>query len=258
MPGMGGCRTESPRLLLLREGGPGDQTWGARHDPGSASPGPVRQRHSPAGRRRPKDRQDLHRQGAGAAGHRKRPPAASLVDGFEPYLRERLAAYPALTARRLLREIEERGFSGSHSVVRDRVREIRPARIAGYERASRRRRASRPKSTSPALRSSSPMSPECEVVDLRPRKSQADLAQDCTNPYFFHPQSATLRRSDRPKGFAIVPRRRETMTLARDETAEGKVRIFPTNRGVRLAPTAWLPTTVVKTGRLCNGDASTG
>ena len=65
--------------------------------------------------------------------YKKRPPAPSLVDRFEPYLRERLAAYPALTARRLLREIEERGFSGSYSVVRDRVREIRPARIAGYE-----------------------------------------------------------------------------------------------------------------------------
>ena len=38
----------------------------------------------------------------------KRPPAPSLVDRFEPYLRERLAAYPDLTARRLLREIKER------------------------------------------------------------------------------------------------------------------------------------------------------
>jgi len=65
--------------------------------------------------------------------YKKRPPAPSLVDGFEPYLRERLEAYPALTARRLLREIEERGFSGSYSVVRDRVRDIRPARIARFE-----------------------------------------------------------------------------------------------------------------------------
>jgi transposase len=48
-------------------------------------------------------------------------------------LRERLAAYPDLTARRLLREIRERGFAGSYSVVRDRVRGIRPARSVGYE-----------------------------------------------------------------------------------------------------------------------------
>jgi transposase len=65
--------------------------------------------------------------------YKKRPPAPSLVDCFEPYLRERLAAFPDLTARRLLREIKERGFAGGYSVVRDRVRDLRPARSAGYE-----------------------------------------------------------------------------------------------------------------------------
>ena len=65
--------------------------------------------------------------------YKKRPPAPSLVDGFEPYLRERLAAYPALTGRRLFREMKERGFCGGYSVVRDRVREIRPVRSIGYE-----------------------------------------------------------------------------------------------------------------------------
>ena len=50
--------------------------------------------------------------------YKKRPPAPSLIDGFEPYVRERLAAYPALTARRLLRELKDRGFPGSYSVVR--------------------------------------------------------------------------------------------------------------------------------------------
>ena len=39
----------------------------------------------------------------------------------------------ALTARRLFREIQERGFTGGYSVVRDRVRDIRPARSAGFE-----------------------------------------------------------------------------------------------------------------------------
>ena len=65
--------------------------------------------------------------------YKKRAPALGVVDRFEPYLRERLAAYSALTARRLFREIKERGFSGGYSVVRDRVRDIRPARSAGYE-----------------------------------------------------------------------------------------------------------------------------
>jgi transposase len=65
--------------------------------------------------------------------YKKRAAPPSVIDRFEPYLRERLAAFPALTARRLFREIKERGFSGGYSVVRDRVREIRPARTAGYE-----------------------------------------------------------------------------------------------------------------------------
>ena len=65
--------------------------------------------------------------------YKKRPPAPSLIDGFEPYVRERLAAYPALTAQRLLRELKERGFPGSYSVVRDRVRDLRPPRSAGFE-----------------------------------------------------------------------------------------------------------------------------
>jgi transposase len=65
--------------------------------------------------------------------YKKRAPAPGVIDGFEPYLRERLAAYPTLTARRLFREIKERGYSGGYSVVRDRARDIRPARTAGYE-----------------------------------------------------------------------------------------------------------------------------
>ena len=53
--------------------------------------------------------------------YKKRPPAPSLIDRFEPYLRERLAAYPALTGQRLFRELKERGYSGGYSVVRDRA-----------------------------------------------------------------------------------------------------------------------------------------
>lgn len=92
----------------------------------------ARQRHRPAGRRRSKDRRTYiakglepptHKKGAGARRRRS--------------LRTVLAGAPGdlsrLTARRLFREIKERGFSGGYSVVRDRVRDIRPARDAGYE-----------------------------------------------------------------------------------------------------------------------------
>src|SRR5580700_11257144 len=65
--------------------------------------------------------------------YKKRAPAPAIVDPFEPYLRERLATYPALTAVRLWREIKERGFAGGYSVVRDRARDLRPIRAAGFE-----------------------------------------------------------------------------------------------------------------------------
>ena len=65
--------------------------------------------------------------------YKKRTPAPPIVDPFEPYLRERLATYPGLTAVRLWREIKERGFAGGYSVVRDRARDLRPIRAAGFE-----------------------------------------------------------------------------------------------------------------------------
>ncbi len=65
--------------------------------------------------------------------YKKRAPTPSIVASYEPYLRERLAAYPALTGRRLWRELKERGFTGCYSVVRDCLRELRPPRTSGFE-----------------------------------------------------------------------------------------------------------------------------
>ncbi|SPP98047.1 Putative transposase (Fragment) [Bradyrhizobium vignae] len=65
--------------------------------------------------------------------YKKRAVRPGIVDHFEAYLRERLAAYPALTAVRLWRELKERGFVGGYSIVRDRVRELRPAQPAAFE-----------------------------------------------------------------------------------------------------------------------------
>ena len=44
--------------------------------------------------------------------YKKRPPSPGLLAPFAPYLRERLAAYPGLTGRRLWRELKERGYVG--------------------------------------------------------------------------------------------------------------------------------------------------
>ena len=65
--------------------------------------------------------------------YKKRKPRPGIVDPFEAYLLERLAAYPGLTAVRLWREIKERGFPGGYSAVRDGVRDLRPARSVGFE-----------------------------------------------------------------------------------------------------------------------------
>ena len=43
-----------------------------------------------------------------------RPRRPKRTDPFLPYLRERLAAYPGLTAVRLWRELRERGYVGGY------------------------------------------------------------------------------------------------------------------------------------------------
>jgi transposase len=55
-----------------------------------------------------------------------RTPEPKSTDPFLPYLRERLATYPGLTAVRLHRELKERGFAGSYTIVKRAVRDIRP------------------------------------------------------------------------------------------------------------------------------------
>lgn len=50
----------------------------------------------------------------------------SLVDAYEPVLRELLARYPDMTARRLFEELRGRGFRGQYTIVRERVGLLRP------------------------------------------------------------------------------------------------------------------------------------
>lgn len=50
----------------------------------------------------------------------------SVVDPFEPILKELLAKYPSLTVERALQELRARGYTGGYTVVRERVRLLRP------------------------------------------------------------------------------------------------------------------------------------
>ena len=63
-----------------------------------------------------------------------RQPRSTVITRFEPYLRERIAAFPELTGSRLLREIKELGYSGGYTAVKDFLRTIRPRALQAFER----------------------------------------------------------------------------------------------------------------------------
>ena len=62
-----------------------------------------------------------------------RAPRPQKIDPYVEFLRDRLQAFPQLTASRLHREIQPLGFSGGYSTVKEAVRGLRPARVMGFE-----------------------------------------------------------------------------------------------------------------------------
>src|SRR5215212_8842141 len=62
-----------------------------------------------------------------------REPRPKSTAAFLPYLRERLAAFPGLTAVRLWRELRERGYLGGYTAVKRAVRDIRPDPVMPFE-----------------------------------------------------------------------------------------------------------------------------
>jgi transposase len=52
-----------------------------------------------------------------------RKPKTTVLQPFERYLRERIAAVPQLSGRRLHRESRELGYTGSYTIVTDFLRE---------------------------------------------------------------------------------------------------------------------------------------
>lgn len=72
--------------------------------------------------------------GLEAPGYKARKPRPTLVGPFEDYLAQRVAAWPGLSAKRLLREIQERGYAGSYTSLKDYLRTVRPKAAAAFER----------------------------------------------------------------------------------------------------------------------------
>lgn len=62
-----------------------------------------------------------------------RAPRPQRIDAYLGFLRDRLHAFPGLTAVRLLREIKPLGFTGGYSTVKEAVRALRPAPFIGFE-----------------------------------------------------------------------------------------------------------------------------
>jgi len=62
-----------------------------------------------------------------------RRPRASKIAPFARYLRERLAAFPQLSGRRLHRELRELGYAGSYSILTEFLRPMRPIEPAPFE-----------------------------------------------------------------------------------------------------------------------------
>ena len=63
-----------------------------------------------------------------------RNPRPTVITPVEAYLRERIAAFPDLNGSRLLREIQERGYTGGYTALKDFLRTIRPAAPPPFER----------------------------------------------------------------------------------------------------------------------------
>ena len=59
---------------------------------------------------------------------------STVLDAYAAYLTERVAAFPDLSGRRLLREIRKLGYEGSYSTLKPFLREIRPQIRAKFER----------------------------------------------------------------------------------------------------------------------------
>jgi transposase len=73
-------------------------------------------------------RRALSSQDGPPADAKRRPLPPPKLDPFKAYLAERLKDYPELSGHKLLQEIRGRGYPGGHSILREYLQTLRPAR----------------------------------------------------------------------------------------------------------------------------------
>lgn len=66
--------------------------------------------------------------------YKPRPSVISVLEPYKPYLQHKLAAYPGLSAKRLLREIKAMGYTGGYTTLTEYLRTIRQPKSAQFER----------------------------------------------------------------------------------------------------------------------------
>lgn len=65
--------------------------------------------------------------------YKPRTPRAGPLEPFKAYLLERVQAWPELTGARLLREIQELGYAGGRTALKDYLRQVRPKPATAFE-----------------------------------------------------------------------------------------------------------------------------
>ncbi len=66
--------------------------------------------------------------------YKARPPVVSVLEPFKPYLRQKLDEHPGLSAKRLLREVNSMGYTGSYTTLTEYLRTIRAPKSNQFER----------------------------------------------------------------------------------------------------------------------------
>ena len=70
---------------------------------------------------------------------RKPAGAASKVDAYDGYLRQRLREYPELSGAKLLKEIRRMGYDGGYSILKEHLRTLRPEKPKAFLRIETQR-----------------------------------------------------------------------------------------------------------------------